>query len=202
MPPRNRRNRRHGRQWEPSQTTIGTVSPFATFTESRKGAVRRLTPPPALRDEEPTPDRSHRRPATMRTMTATNPNRRKIFHFQGRIDPTFRSPPRARPAGSRDAARPAPPRCRRRLRLVDDERPAAGRDPARRAAMPRRSRRAGSRCRRAERVLLASHSHAGRTTLTHRATRAARPADGRRRVVNPPTSDRGSFFAESPSNGA
>ena len=92
----------------------------------------------------------------------------------------------------RDAARPAPAGCRHRVRLVDDERPIARREPARRSSVQMRSRAAGSRRTPAERALLASQRHAGRTTLTHRATRAARPAGGRLWAVKPSTGVLGS----------
>jgi hypothetical protein len=119
---------------------------------------------------------------------------------------TTRSPSACRPARSRDAARPAPAGCRHRVRLADDQRPVARREPERRSSVQMRSSVAGSSRTPTERVLLAksserselsnelaSHRHAGRTTLTHRATRAARPADRRRRDAGPPAAFLGSF---------
>jgi hypothetical protein len=92
---------------------------------------------------------------------------------------TTRSPSACRPARSRDAARPAPPGCRHRVHLADDERPVAGREPARRSAVPRRSQTKVFDVQPSERFLLFRHDPARRTTLTHRAKRAARPAGGR-----------------------
>jgi hypothetical protein len=115
---------------------------------------------------------------------------------------TTRSPSACRAARSRDAARHAPAGCRHRVHLADDERPIARREPARRSSVQMRSSVAGSRRTPAERVLLASHRHAGRTTLTHRATRAARPAGGRLWAVKPSTSVKRYFSAIARSNGA
>ena len=93
----------------------------------------------------------------------------------------------------RDAARPAPPACRRRVLLVDVERPVAGRQPARRSSVPMRSRSAGSRRRRSPAGVACQQpprrthdvdrrSHAGRQT-SGETPAGSKPAYGRLRVL-------------------
>ena len=93
----------------------------------------------------------------------------------------------------RDAARPAPPACRRRVLVVDVERPVAGRQPARRSAVPMRSKSAGSRRRRSPAGVACQptprrthdvdrRSHASRQTR-RRTPAGSKPACGRLRVL-------------------
>jgi hypothetical protein len=97
---------------------------------------------------------------------------------------TTQSPPASRPARSRDAARPDPARCRDRVRLVDNERPIAGRQPVVGAdAIANQGFEGGA----LRAVFTFRIGHAGRTTLTHRATQAGEPLLERRRADRPPT---------------
>ena len=93
----------------------------------------------------------------------------------------------------RDAARQAPPACRRRVLVVDVERPVAGRQPARRSAVPMRSKSAGSRRRRSPAGVACQptprrthdvdrRSHASRQTR-RRTPAGSKPACGRLRVL-------------------
>jgi hypothetical protein len=100
-----------------------------------------------------------------------------------------------RAARSRDAARPAPAGCRHRVRLVDAERPVAGRERARRSAVLRRSQTKVSNVQASERFLLFRHDPARRTTFASAATGARRRAERRRRRERPYTGLSGSFSA-------
>ena len=87
----------------------------------------------------------------------------------------------------RDAARPAPAGCRHRVPLVDAERPVAGREPARRSSVPRRSQTKVFSVKPSERFLLFRRDPARRTTFACAATGARRRAERRRRRERPYT---------------
>ena len=103
-----------------------------------RGQMRAPLPPPPLRcaPDSFSPAGRHCQPTTRGTTTMTT------------SATTTRSPSACRPARSRDAARPAPAGCRHRVRVVDDERPVAGRETAlrRRCRCGRGARRRSGCC--------------------------------------------------------
>jgi hypothetical protein len=138
-----------------------------------RGQMRAPLPPPPLRCARDSFSPAGRpcQPTTRGTTTMTTT--------------TTRSPSACRPARSRDAARPAPAGCRHRVRLVDDERPIARREPARRSSVPMRSQTKVSNVQPSEQFLLFRHDPARRTTFACKAARAVKRAEGRAGAVKP-----------------